>query len=162
MTTPTSPRTLLACSLLFTVAACGAEDAKNKSCILSYEKASEVASGEANLELTYRATMSNECKSVYSENSGRSTITLAITSKGSEGAYALGLKVGERSFALGDKYSLKEGNLQTSFSSDTLKDWAFPWVDSPGTASVTVIVPKAADKATWPTAVTTEFAADAK
>jgi hypothetical protein len=151
----------LAPCLILGLAACGDDTTKNKSCVLSYELTQEKESGE-NLELSYRSAMTTECKAVYSDNSGRSTITLAVTSKALEGGYVDALKVGEKSFTFGKDYSLKNGNVQSSFSSDTKQDWAFPWVDSPSTASVTIVIPKATEKTNRPTAITTEFAAGAK
>jgi hypothetical protein len=151
---------LLGAAALVTLAACGEGDKKSKACVLTYDKESETFQGESKLVVTYRSVMTSECKAVYSENSGRSNVSLAITAKGGEGMYVDALKVGDKSFAFGEKYSLANGNFQRSFSSDLADSWAFPWVDQPSTASVTVVMARDEDKANWPTVVTTEFAAD--
>lgn len=155
-------RAALASLAFFTVlSACGEGDKKNTACVLTYEKESEAAQGESKIVVTYRSIMTSECKDVYSKNAGRSKITLAIMAKGGEGMYVGEMKVGDKSFAFGEQFSLANGNFQRSFSSDLAQAWAFPWVDQPATASVTVVMARDEDKANWPTAVTTEFRADA-
>jgi hypothetical protein len=141
------------------VTACGADESKNKACALSLARVSETLAGD-DLEVTYRADMSSECTAVYSENAGRSTIDLAVAAKGAEGMYVKALAVGEKRFDFGEKYSLKNGNLQTRFTSELAKEWAFPWADKPSTASVVVVAPKDTEAGFWPTAVSTEFSAE--
>jgi hypothetical protein len=141
------------------VASCGKEETKSESCILSYAKVSSGSASEEKTQITYRASMSNECKDVFSKNSGRAKVTLDITSKGAEGMYVEKLTIGERSFDFGSKYSLANATLSSSFTSDTLATWKFPWSDSPGSGSVTIIALKTTEEDKWPTVVNTTIEA---
>ena len=135
---------------------CGADETTNKACVLSYASEGGKPLGEDKLRVTYRATVSNECKDTISQNSGRSVTKLSITAIGAAGIYVEKLVFGERSFDFGEKYPLAGGEFSSSIYSDTLKDWELPWADAPGTTSLSVVVPKAAANSTWPTVVTVE------
>jgi hypothetical protein len=148
-----------ATALIFVLASCGTQEKEGGVCTINLKKESSSETQNDLRKVVFRGEFSSECKDLYTNQSGRAAIKLNVTSDKSPGSYLSSLQAGDRTFAFGSNYSLTQGSAESKFSSDTLKTWALPWPDKPGTAALTVLVPLTSEEKLWPTAVSLELKA---
>jgi hypothetical protein len=138
---------------LVLLVSCGTPEKTQSSCAIDLPRDSKFTEDSGKKKVLYRGSFSNECKEVYENQSGKGKFKLNVTSPKLVGGKVTLVQAGERTFSFADGLSLEEGSVETRFGSDTLKQWAFPWVDKPGTAVVTVVAPADAAEADFPTKI---------
>ena len=141
------------------LASCGTQEKEGGLCTVTLNKESSSETLNDMRKVAFRGDLSAECKELYTNQSGRAGVKVSVTSPKSPGSYLSSLQAGDRSFAFGSNFSLAQGSSETLFSSDTLKSWAFPWPDKPGTMSLVVLVPLTLEEKDWPTAASVELKA---
>lgn len=135
-------RAALAGAALAALAGCGAISDSGAGCSVNFSVGGMSTLSAGVSRLTYRADLSDECRTFLSEKSGAAKVKLVLSGVTDAKIALESASAGERSRSFDtSKFTMAFGSIDTTIDSGIYTDWALPWKDKPSTMSVQLQVP---------------------